>query len=94
MTRAELIQKVATEADVPLAAADKLVMAIFASMTDTLVSGGHIEIRGFGSFVNRAYEGYVARNPQSGEEIVVKPKKTPFFKVGKDLKEKIQAGSL
>jgi len=93
MTRAELIQKVAAEADIPLAAAEKVVTSIFAGMAETLVAGGRIEIRGFGSFENREYAGYEGRNPKSGLLVTVKPKKTPFFKTGKDLKEKIQAGS-
>lgn len=58
-------------------------------MTDTLVSSNRIEIRGFGSFEIREYDGYTARNPKTGEQIEVKPKKLPFFKTGKDLKERI-----
>ncbi|HCU23551.1 MAG TPA: hypothetical protein DF383_00930, partial [Deltaproteobacteria bacterium] len=48
-----------------------------------------IEIRGFGSFVNRDYESYTGRNPRTGESIQVEPKKLPFFKVGKELKERV-----
>jgi integration host factor subunit beta len=58
-------------------------------MTDTLVSGNRIEIRGFGSFEIREYDGYTARNPRTGVQIEAKPKKLPFFKVGKDLRELI-----
>lgn len=94
MTKAELIRKVADEADIPVAAADQLVDTIFASMEQTLVDGGRIEIRGFGSFRLRQYVGHIGRNPKTGVETVVKPKRNPFFKVGKDLKATIQAGSI
>jgi len=60
-------------------------------MTDTLIAGNRIEIRGFGSFEIREYDGYTARNPKTGEQIEVKPKKLPFFKTGKDLKERIDS---
>jgi integration host factor subunit beta len=58
-------------------------------MRDTLISGGRIEIRGFGSFVVKEYGAYEGRNPKTGEKIPVPPKKLPFFKVGKELKERI-----
>ena len=58
-------------------------------MADTLISGNRIEIRGFGSFEVRDYDGYTARNPRTGVQVEVKPKKLPFFKTGKDLKERI-----
>ncbi len=64
-------------------------MEIFGSMAETLIAGGRIEIRGFGSFDVREYEGYTARNPKTGAEVTVKPKKSPFFKCGKELKERI-----
>jgi len=58
-------------------------------MADTLISGGKIEIRGFGSFVIKEYAGYSGRNPKSGLAVEVNPKKLPFFKVGKELKERV-----
>ncbi len=51
-----------------------------------------IEIRGFGSFANRNYKAYEGRNPKTGKIVKVPPKKVPFFKVGKDLKEMVDAG--
>jgi integration host factor subunit beta len=62
-------------------------------MTDTLANEGRIEIRGFGSFINKKYKSYVGRNPRTGESIEVKPKSLPFFKVGKDLKERVDGSS-
>jgi integration host factor subunit beta len=58
-------------------------------MTRALVEGRRIEIRGFGSFVNKRYEPYIGRNPKTGDAIGVKAKTIPFFKVGKELKDRV-----
>ena len=89
MNKSELIEELAASSNITHAAADKVVNEIFGSMADTLVAGNRIEIRGFGSFVVKEYEGYTGRNPKIGLEVTVAPKKLPFFKVGKDLKERI-----
>ena len=57
-------------------------------------TGGRIEIRGFGSFVMREYGTYTGRNPKTGEEVEIKPKRLPFFKVGKELRERIHDRSI
>jgi integration host factor subunit beta len=54
-----------------------------------LAAGDRIEIRGLGSFVIKEYDSYTGRNPKTGQPITVKPKKLPFFKVGKELKERV-----
>jgi len=90
MTRSELVEKFAIEKNISNAVAEKIVTEIFKSMADSLISGGRVEIRGFGSFEVREYDGYTARNPKTGVQLEVKPKKSPFFKTGKDLKERIQ----
>ena len=59
------------------------------TMTRSLAKGQRIEIRGFGSFVVKEYESYTGRNPKTGELITVRPKRLPFFKVGKDLREQV-----
>jgi len=89
MTRSELIEKLSIEKKIGNTVAEKIITVIFKSMTDNLVSGNRIEIRGFGSFEVREYEGYTARNPRTGVQIEAKPKKAPFFKVGKELKERL-----
>jgi len=89
MTRSDLIEKLAELRSISYSVAEAVVLEIFGSMTDTLIAGNRIEIRGFGSFEIREYDGYTARNPKTGEQIEVKPKKLPFFKTGKDLKERI-----
>lgn len=89
MTKSELIDQLSVRKDITIAIAERIVQEIFGGMADTLIDGGRIEIRGFGSFVIREYEGYSGRNPKTGLEVSVKPKKAPFFKVGNDLKERI-----
>ena len=89
MTRSDLIEQLATKKDISLSVAENIVIEVFGSMADTLIAGERIEIRGFGSFEIREYEGYSGRNPKTGLEVIVKAKKAPFFKVGKDLKERI-----
>ena len=89
MTRSELIEQLAQNKFISIRAAECVIQEIFDSMSDTLIAGGRIEIRGFGSFEIREYEGYSGRNPKTGLEVSVKPKKTPFFKTGKELKERV-----
>lgn len=67
--------------------AAKVVNTFFDSMKDALKNGDRIEIRGFGSFKIKEYEGYVGRNPRTGEKVDVRPKRLPFFRVGKELRE-------
>ncbi|NVN91686.1 MAG: integration host factor subunit beta [Desulfuromonadales bacterium] len=89
MTKTKLIEKIAFEKKLTYAVAEKIIQEIFNGMADTLISGGRIEIRGFGSFEMREYGGYTGRNPNTGIKIEVKPKKLPSFKVGRDLKDRI-----
>jgi len=63
-------------------------------MSEALVAGGGIEIRGFGSFTIREYDSREGRNPKSGEKIAVRQKKSPFFKAGKELKERIASSAV
>lgn len=89
MNKSELVEFIAEKSNLPKKKAEDVVNLVFDSMTETLAKGGRIEIRGFGSFVCRHYEPYQGRNPRTGESIVVKPKILPFFKVGKELKERV-----
>jgi integration host factor subunit beta len=92
MTRSDLIEQLAECKNISFAKAEAVIHEIFRSMTDTLLAGNRIEIRGFGSFEIRSYDTHSGRNPMSGEIITVKAKKLPFFKTGKELKERISAG--
>ena len=89
MNKLDIIQLLSKDIDIPLRKADEIVNKVFETMSDALLSGDRIEIRGFGSFEVRKYDGYTGRNPKTGEEKAVLPKKLPFFKVGKDFKEKV-----
>ena len=88
MNKSELIEKLATRAGLNVIQSEEIVNLIYKKMRETMVSGGRIEIRGFGSFVVKEYQSYQGRNPKTGEKIPVPPKKLPFFKVGKELKER------
>ncbi len=92
MNKSELIEAISQEMDIPLRDAGPIVNTILESMIESLIAGESIEIRGFGSFVVKEYGSYFGRNPKTGEKIKVPPKKLPFFKVGKDLKEQVNVG--
>jgi integration host factor subunit beta len=87
MTKSELIQAIAARADIPQAQAEIVVDLIFEEMTNALASGRSIEIRGFGSFSPKPYRAYVGHNPRTGTPVHVAPKRLPFFRVGKELRE-------
>ena len=89
MNKLDIVRLLSKDIDVPLQKTDKIVNKVFETMSNALLSGDRIEIRGFGSFEIREYDGYTGRNPKTGEEKAVLPKKLPFFKVGKDFKEKV-----
>jgi integration host factor subunit beta len=92
MNKAELITKVSEKANVTQKVAKVIVDTLFDGMKESLEKGERIEIRGFGSFVVRNYGGYKGRNPKTGKIVDVLPKKLPFFKVGKELKEMVNTG--
>ncbi len=89
MNKSSLIEQLAARSQIGIQQAEEIVNLLYRRMKDTLVHGGRIEIRGFGSFVVRLYEAHHGRNPKTGEKIWVPSKKLPFFKVGKELKERI-----
>lgn len=89
MNKSELIETLSARYGLSLKKSEDVVNTIVDALTKALQAGERIEIRGFGSFVVNEYKGYRGRNPKTGEAIEVKPKKLPFFKVGKELREKI-----
>lgn len=91
MNKSDLIVSVAKEAELPLRKAEEIVNLVFDTMSKALVDGDRIEIRGFGSFMVKEYRGYTGRNPKTGQQISVTDKKLPFFKTGKELKEKVDS---
>ena len=87
MNKSQLIKTLSDRQEISLDEASVIVNTFFDSIKDSLQSGDRVEIRGFGSFKIKEYEGYQGRNPSTGEMVRVKPKRLPFFRVGKDLKE-------
>lgn len=91
MNKANLINKVSDRVNIPSNAAKVIVDTIFDTMRESLEKGERIEIRGFRSFVVRDYGGYKGRNPKTGKIVDVPPKKLPYFKTGKELKEMVNS---
>jgi integration host factor subunit beta len=89
MTKADIIEVLGDKAQITRVKAEMVVVTIFDSIKDALKSGDRVEIRGFGCFEVRRYDGYRGRNPRTGEVIEVPKKLLPFFKVGKELKIKV-----
>lgn len=89
MNKVQLIQalKDATDLSKPEAAA--VVDIFFNEMAEELAKGGRVKIRGLCSFFVKEYNGYTGRNPKTGEKVKINPKKLPFFKAGKKLKERV-----
>ncbi len=89
MNKSEMIEALAAKRGISFKKSEEIINTVFEAMTKALLEGDRIEIRGFGSFVVNEYKAYTGRNPKTGKPIAVKPKKLPFFKVGKELKERI-----
>jgi integration host factor subunit beta len=89
MNKSGLIEALSKKENLTEKKAIDVVNLIFKGFNDELKKGGRIEIRGFGSFVVRKYQAYTGRNPKTGRNIEVAPKSLPFFKVGKELKERV-----
>ena len=89
MNKLELISALKTRTDISKSEAARVVEVFFNNMADTLAGGHRVEIRGLCSFYVKEYKSYTGRNPKTGEKVVIKPKKLPFFKSGKELKERV-----
>ncbi len=87
MNKSQLIRALAEKESISLDEASTIVNTFFDSIKESLKRGDRVEIRGFGSFKIKHYDGYQGRNPSTGDVVQVKPKRLPFFRVGKDLKE-------
>ncbi len=89
MNKSELIDALSKETGLTVSKAEDIVNIVFNDMANALAGGDRVEIRGFGSFKVKDYDGYAGRNPKTGEPIKVKAKKLPSFKCGKELKETV-----
>jgi integration host factor subunit beta len=93
MTKSELIEQLSINNEQLNKRESELVInTIFDSIGGELVQGGRVEIRGFGSFTIRSRDAREARNPKSGDVVMIAEKKTPFFKTGKELRERVNNG--
>jgi integration host factor subunit beta len=91
MTKSDLIAVISARAGITRVRAEPLVNAVFDTMVEALMNGDRIEIRDFGSFVNRQYNARKGRNPRTGAVIEVKPKRLPHFKAGRKVLKMINS---
>ena len=89
MNKIDLIQALKDSNHLSKLEAEAVINLSFNKMADALSQGDRVEIRGLCSFFIKKYGGYTGRNPKTGEKVKIKPKKLPFFKVGKELKERV-----
>jgi integration host factor subunit beta len=89
MNKLELIETLKTKAKLTKNEATAVVDLFFDEMANALAGGDRVEIRGLCSFYVKKYKAYIGRNPKTGEKVKINPKKLPFFKCGKELKERV-----
>jgi integration host factor subunit beta len=89
MNKMQLITALKEETGINKQEASAVVDLFFNSMADALSKGQRVEIRGLCSFYVKNYKSYMGRNPKTGEKVTITPKKLPFFKCGKELKERV-----
>jgi integration host factor subunit beta len=89
ITKSALIEALALKTRLSIGSVEAIVNRIFDAMGEAMLRGEGIEIRGFGSFTVRDYGEYEGRNPRTGQRVRVRKKRLPFFKVGRELKERV-----
>jgi integration host factor subunit beta len=89
MNKLELISALKAESDISKAEAARIIQLFFDRMSSAMAKGERVEIRGLCSFYIKTYKSYTGRNPKTGQKVVIKPKKLPFFKSGKELRERV-----
>ncbi|MCJ7830550.1 MAG: integration host factor subunit beta [Desulfobacterales bacterium] len=89
MNKLGLISALKAEANISKSEAAKVVQIFFDNMADALAKGERVEIRGLCSFYVKNYKSYTGRNPKTGEKVTIRPKSLPFFKAGKELKDRV-----
>ena len=87
LTKADLVEEVVKNTELPRKESEIIVETIFEGIIGALQNGDKIEIRGFGSFRTRQRRGRIGRNPKTGAKVEVPPKRIPFFKPSKELKD-------
>ena len=89
MNKLQLIQALKESQNLTKADAARIVEIFFKVLFDALEKGDRVEIRGLCSFQLKEYEPYTGRNPKTGEEVAVKPKRLPVFKAGTELRQRV-----
>jgi integration host factor subunit beta len=89
MNKSDLVEALGKETDLSKTKAEQLVELFFDQMAEALARDDRVEIRGFCSIFVKEYKGYAGRNPKTRESVHVPPKKLPFFKCGRELKERV-----
>lgn len=89
MNKLELISTLKDRANLTKSEAADVIRIFFDSLSDSFVKGERVEIRGLCSFHIKEYKSYVGRNPKTGQKVEIPPKRLPFFKCGKELKERV-----
>lgn len=89
MNKSDFIDSLHKEAGISKAKAEQVIDIFFNSISDALAGGDRVEIRGFCSVFVKDYKGYIGRNPKTGAPVQIPSKKLPFFKCGKELKERV-----
>ncbi|OEU53454.1 MAG: integration host factor subunit beta [Desulfobacterales bacterium C00003060] len=89
MNKVDLIEVLREETGLSRGKAKEVVELFFDEMSNALANGDRVEIRGLCSFFVKQYKAYAGRNPKTGEPTHVPPKRLPFFKCGKELKERV-----
>ncbi len=90
MIRSELVQTLAEQnSDLTYGEVERIVDIFFSEITEQLASGGRVELRGFGAFTTRARDARTGRNPRTGATVSIDAKKVPFFKPGKEIRERL-----
>ena len=89
MNKLELISALKAEGNMSKAEAAKVVQIFFDNMSEAMARGERVEIRGLCSFFIKEYKSYTGRNPKTGARVLIKPKRLPFFKSGKELRERV-----
>ena len=91
MNKLQLINVLKARADIAKAEAGEIVEIFFGEMSSALEKGERVEIRGLCSFYVKDYKSYTGRNPKTGVKVRIKPKRLPFFKCGKELKDRVNS---
>lgn len=89
MNKSQLVKLLSESQGLPVSKAEEVVDTFFGEIERAFINSERVEIRGFFSFKIKHYKGYKGRNPKTGDQIEVKPKRLPFFKVGKDLRQRV-----